>query len=743
LALRTPAGMLLSMATATVESVPRAAIGSGHRLVPRTQLVGRLLAARDMPLVLLVAPAGYGKTTVVSEWELQDSRPFAWVALREADNDPAHLRRSIAAALRRAPDHDDEGIVLVLDGAEVLTSPQSMDALVGLLEQHSEGGQLVLASRTEPALGVGALRAQRKLLELRAGDLAMAPVEAADLLHAQGFELDRRDLERLVARTEGWPAALYLAALAARGSHHPARALAGFAGDDRYVADYLAEELLAGCSEDELSFLIRTSVLDRLTGPVCDRLLERGDSAQMLKALSRSNLLLVPLDRCDTEFRYHRLLAEALRGELRRLEPDEEEPLHLRASSWFDEHDNPERAISHAIAAGDPALAGRLIWAHAPEMLGQARGRTLARWLSSFSETQIGASAELSLAAAASALFTGDRTLVECWTSAVMHGAGDASPALRAHALLLRASVAEDSIAAMGAGAEAACADIPEDSPWFALGQLVQGVAHHLTGDREAARRVLESGARHAAAGFPGIQALCLAQLCLLAIERGDWPSAESLSARAKRQVERSGLGDCPLSALAYAVSADVLAHVGRVEAAQADTRTAGSLLARLVDFSPWYEAEARIALGRSALRLSDLPHARKLLADATTALSRSPDAKVAVGWAKASDRQAHDSVSASPGGWCLTTAELRVLQFLPTHLSFPEVAERLFVSANTVKTHARSVYRKLGASSRGEAVQIARRSGLLDEASYAGIRHSTPYAISPDPSDVPECDAA
>jgi LuxR family transcriptional regulator, maltose regulon positive regulatory protein len=730
------------MATATVESVPRVATGSGHRLVPRTQLVGRLLAARDMPLVLLVAPAGYGKTTLISEWALEDTRPFAWVGLGEADDDPAHLRRSVSSALRRAPD-PEEAVVLVLDGVEVLNSPQSMDALAGLLEHQREGSQLVIASRTEPALGVGALRAQRKLLELRAGDLAMAPVEAATLLHAQGFELDPRDLDRLVARTEGWPAALYLAALAARGSNHPVRALAGFAGDDRYLADYLAEELLAGCSADELSFLMRTSVLDRLTGPVCDHLLERGDSAQWLKALSRTNLLLVPLDRRDTEFRYHRLFAEALRGELRRLEPDEEERLHRRASSWFDGHDNPERAISHAIAAGDPALAGRLIWALAPELLGQAPSRTLVRWLSSFSETQIGASAELSLAAAACALFTGDRTLVERWTSAVLHGAADASPALRAHALLIRAAVAEDSVAAMGAGAEAACVDIPDDSPWLALGQLVQGVAHHLSGEREAARRALESGARHAAAGFPGIQALCLAQLCLLAIERGDWPSAESLSARAKAQVERSGRGECPLSALVYAVSADVLAHVGRVEVAQSDSRIAASLLSRLVDFAPWYEAESRIALGRSALRLSDLPHARKLLAGAATALGRSPDATVALVWAETSERQAHDSASASPrGGWCLTTAELRVLQFLPTHLSFPEVAERLYVSANTVKTHARSVYRKLGASSRGEAVQIARESGLLDEASYVGIRHGAAHAISPDPSDVPECDA-
>lgn len=700
------------------------------------------MAARDTPLVLLVAPAGYGKTTLVSEWARHDARAFIWVDVHKAHNDPTQLRRAVAVALRGAPDRD-EPMVLVLDAAEALVSEEAMEAVLGLVDGQSDGSQVVLASRTEPPLGVGALRAQRKLLELRTGDLAMACVEAAALFHAQGFELGRRDLERLVSRTEGWPAALYLAALAARGAPHPARALAGFAGDDRYVADYLAEEPLAGCSADELSFLMRTSVLDRLSGPLCDHVLERGDSARMLKALSRKNLMVVPLDRCDTEFRYHRLFAQALRGELRRTEPDTAEPLHRRASAWFAEHDNSERAIGHAIAAGDPALAGRLIWAHVPDMVGHGHSRTLTRWLNDFSETQIASSPELSLAAAACALFTGDRTLVERWTSAALHAGGKRPPALQAEAQLMRAAVAEDRVAAMGSIAEAASEAIPEGSPWYALAQLLQGVAQHLSGDREAARRLLEDGARHAAAGSPGLQSLCLAQLCLLAIERGDWPSAESLSARARAQVERSGLGDCGLSALVYAVSSDVLAHVGRVESAQADVRTAASLLARLVDFAPWYEAECRIALGRTALRLSDLPHARSLLAEAADTLRRSPDAGVAIGWAAESERQASDSASASPdGGWHLTTAELRVLQFLPTHLSFPEVAERLFVSANTVKTHARSVYRKLGASSRGQAVQIARQSGLLDEASYAGLRHSTINGISPDLSDVPEGDS-
>jgi LuxR family transcriptional regulator, maltose regulon positive regulatory protein len=745
--------------------------------------VKRLMAARDTPLVVVVAPAGYGKTTLLREWSERDRRPFAWVALREADNEPSALLRSLGEALLDAELVDDEtvarldaessgpeamndicaavatrdgGIVLVLDGAHLIDRAECLELLSQLVELLGAAGQVVLASRTEPRLGLAGLRALRKVLELRSADLAMTGSEAAALLAAQGLELDRRALELLVHRTEGWPAGLYLAGLAAREEPNPVRALARFAGDDRFMADYIADEVLAPLPANLVAFLTRSSVLDSVSGPLCDFVLDRADSARLLKTLSRMNPMLVPLDRSDTEYRYHRLFAQALRAELSRREPGAATALHSRASVWYGEHGDAERSIEHAVAAGDVQLAGESLWSHSAGILGSGRLTELRGWLGRFSDEQLAAQPTLALAAAAGSLVAGERSRVERWTSLALRGLDGDEPGavagpLRAEVLLVRAAVADDRVGRMGEFAEAACADAPGDSSWLALGHLLHGVAHHLTGEREPARRLLEEGARHAAAGFPSMQSLCLAQLCLLAIERGDWPAAESLSARAKAQVERSGIRRYPTSALVYAVSADVQAHVGRVEACQADAGTAAELLAGLSDFSPWYEGECRIALARAALRVGDVPRARALLADAARDLERSPDATVALGWIEACRAQADLSTASAAGErWCLTTAELRILQFLPTHLSFPDVADRLCVSANTVKTHARSVYRKLGASSRAEAVARAREAGLLDEASHIGARalspveggddlfnEQAPSGISPDPRDA------
>ncbi|HEY2600252.1 MAG TPA: LuxR C-terminal-related transcriptional regulator [Thermoleophilaceae bacterium] len=714
----------------------------------------RLLAARAAPLVLLAAPAGYGKTTLLHEWAEEDGRPFAWVDLDGADSGPGRLLRTVVRAARDAAPFDidhfaaleaptpsraaaaipalgralsdcEGGIVVVIDDAQTLHSRGSLDALANLIEHLDEDCQVVLAARAEPALPLGALRASRMLVELRASDLAMTQSEAAALVGAHGVELDPDVLELLVHRTEGWPAALYLATLAMDGEPQPSRTLEQFAGNDRYVADYLEDEVLGSLSEELVAFLAGTSVLERLSGPLCDHLLERSDSALLLKQLSRTNLMVLPLDRFDDEYRFHRLFAEALQGELRRHDPELESALHQRASEWYDEHGDADRAIEHAIAAGDAARAGELLWSHAASYAGYGHSAELAGWLARFGDEQLASTATLALTAAAGSLVNGDRNLVERWTAAAL-GALEDEPQARGSELegeitILRASVSGEPLERVAETTAQACASAPDNSPWQALGRLLEGVARHLGGERERARRLLEDGARRGAAAAPHIQVLCLAQLGLLAIERRDWAAADSLASRARAQVERAGLGEYATSALVYAVAAHVEAQGGRVETAQADLRQACHLLAR-AELSPWYHAECQIALARAALRLSDVPQARALLAAAERQLESAPDARVPREWIAECQAQAEASSASAGGGWALTTAELRVLQFLPTHLSFPEMAERLYVSANTVKTHARSVYRKLEASSRGEAVVKARTAGLLDQASHAGV---------------------
>lgn len=735
--------------TATVESArlhpartsPRGVTSIASRreaagLIPRPRLVRRLAAARAVPVVLVVGPAGYGKTLLLDEWARIDGRRFVWVTAREADNDPDQLRRTLADA-GVAADGLARGQVLVLDGLQAIHAREALAVVSDLIEGADAGSQVVLSSRSEPALRLGGLRAQRQLAEVRPPELAMSGTEGAELLATHGLTLDRGELELLVRRTEGWPAALYLATLAAREDSHPAQALAEFGGDDRFVADYIDDELLASLDAQQVEFLARTSVLDNLSGPLCDFVLERTDSARVLKRLSRMNLMLVPLDHSDVQYRHHRLFAQTLRAELRRSEPELELRLHERASAWYGEHGDIERSIGHAVAGGDLQRAGDLIWAQAASTLGFGQAIQLRRWLHDFTDAELAASPALALSAAACALVSGDREQVEHWTSAAARAATSIKPgperrSLEAHALLLRATVTEDSVDAMAQVLHSAAADLPADTPWRGLACFLEGAAWHLAGEREPARQLLEEGARSSAATSPSIQALCLAQMGLLAIERRDWASAESLSARAKAQVERSGTADYPIAALVYALASDLEARLGRVESSQAAGRQAARLLAELGDFSPWYEAECRIAQARAALRLGDARQARELMTEAGRRLQSSPGAKVALRWVDDCREQAEQSSTAAAGtDWSLTTAELRVLQFLPTHLSFPDIAERLYVSANTVKTHARSVYRKLDASSRGEAVARAREAGLLDQASHAGIGNAELTTLS------------
>jgi LuxR family maltose regulon positive regulatory protein len=257
---------------------------------------------------------------------------------------------------------------------------------------------------------------------------------------------------------------------------------------------------------------------------------------------------------------------------------------------------------------------------------------------------------------------------------------------------------------------------MPDGTPWPALCSLLQGAALHLTGDLSQGRTHLEEGARRGAVAAPSIQVLCLAQLGILALDEQDGDTGELCITRARRQVDRVGLADYPVVALVYAASAVWRAHRGRVDEAQRDARHGLRLLAEMADFAPWYEAEARLMLARAALRLSDVVGARTLLAEASRLTRRVPDAVVLEQWLEESWAQA-DSFSAAAilGPSSLTTAELRVLRLLPTHLSFREIAARLQVSPNTIKTQAHAVYRKLDASSRTEAVSNARQVGLVD----------------------------
>jgi LuxR family maltose regulon positive regulatory protein len=705
-----------------------------------------LLGSPDLPLVLVVAPAGYGKTTLLTQWAIQDRRPFAWLTLDEGDNEPRELLASIAAVLDSLEPIDDElrvalaappggtagllaallrtverrsrSFVLVLDDLHALGAGKSMEALAAIIDHLPWGSQLAVASRDEPRMPVARLRANRNVLELRVADLVMTPSEGAALLASAGLALPGDELEVVLRRTEGWAAGLYLAALSLREGDNPATAVLSFRGDDRLVADYLRDEVLSGLSPNRVRFLTMAAVLETLSGPLCDAVLECRDSGRVLAQVERSNVMVFRSE--DGHYRFHGLLRQMLQAQLSRSDPDLAAALHQRAAHWFAHHGDVDRAVHHAIAAHDPALTGELLWQNFLQYASYGRNSSILDWLDRFTDEEVAAHPALALVAAGSQLAKGDRNLLERWTSAaalcLKDPAKSCPPSLEGGVSILRAAAATEGIVRTLELAGHAYDLFAEDDPWRSLCCLLIGLARHLSGERDRARRLLEEGARRGAVGAPGIQALCLAQLALLAFDDDDSANAHAHATRARAQIERFGLLEYPTSALVFAVSSAAHAQSGRVDEAKMDAQRAAELAARLADSAGWYEIEVRIALARTALRLSDMASARSQLAEASRLLRRSPDAVVLEEWLQDGWTWADSAIGHSLGDrWSLTTAELRVLQFLPTHRSLPEIAQELNVSANTVKTHTRAIYRKLEASSRAGAVVRARGSGLLD----------------------------
>jgi LuxR family transcriptional regulator, maltose regulon positive regulatory protein len=332
-------------------------------LVSRVQLLDCLEASGTAPVVALCAPAGYGKTVLAAEWAKRDPRPFVWLSIDRHDNDPTVLLTYLAVGLDRVEPIDPTvlgvlasrgasisqtvlprlgaalaskalPVVVVLDDVHLLHDQESLDAVAVLVDHLPTGSQLAVLSREKPPLPMARWRAEGRLAELGPRELAMSPPEAGSLLRAAGVELSDAEAAELTRRAEGWPVALYLAALANKASGQRGDTGFAFTGDDRFLADYLHAELLAHLPTERVAFLTRTAVLDRLTGPLCDAVLGSSGSAAMLESLERSNLLVIPLDRQREWYRYHPLFRELLRGELERSEPELVGTLTLRAARW-------------------------------------------------------------------------------------------------------------------------------------------------------------------------------------------------------------------------------------------------------------------------------------------------------------------------------------------------------------------------------------------------------------------------
>lgn len=724
-------------------------------LIQRDRLIAKLRHHRTAPLLAFVAPAGYGKTSLLWEWLGDEDRPSAWLTLGPQHTDPAQLLREVVdtlaemgslmpalelldelndsepnifgvllPGLEEAIAHLDPGVAIVLDDLHVLDRcPDALRVVAGILARLPPGVQVALASRTEPQLHLGRMRAHHALCELRSEDLSMDHAEAGELLRLAGLELADSEVESLRRRTEGWPAGLYLAALSLRDQDDRAAALERFAGDDHVVLEYLRDEYLSALSPRAIELLTHSAILPELHGPLCDALLQRPGATSLIEELARGNLLLSPIDRSHEWYRAHPLLRDALLRELRRVDPQGElaVQLHRRASAWHAGHGHLDSSIQHAVLACDVQRAGELLWENLPQYVTHGRNAEVQRWLGHFSSDQIAAEPALAAVAAHSSLAGGNIRMAEHWGLAAAGSLARSVPpptvaSLPAGVAIIEAAVGRHGVLPMGRDAARAYQLEPQDSPWRSLCCLFLGVSGHLVGDRVRAREHLQEGIHRSAPQAPNVEALCLVQLATIAAEEGDWQVGAELVDRAVTRIDGHGLGAYPTSALVFAVSAAVRSRIGHVDEGKRDLHRATRLMTMLDDFIPWYEAETRIAMARAALHLADIRLARTLLAEASHPARRVPDATVFRAWLDEIWEQVDTAAaSALSGSAALTMAELRILRFLPTHLSFREIGLRLHVSTNTVKTQAHAVYRKLGVCTRSQAVTRAGEIGLID----------------------------
>lgn len=719
-------------------------------MVPRTGLLDALAAAPERASVLmLTGPAGYGKTTVLSQWAAIDVREFAWVTVDEADDDPVRLAGHVALALHRirplqpavfralavgdGPRHltaltlllrslrtwSRPG-VLVLDDVHAVRDVEATNFIRGLAAGLPAGFHLAIGSRGH--LGFGRLRGEGRCLEFGVERLAFAKEETRAVLAHAGVESSDDIVGAVLRGTEGWPAAVYLAALAIGTAPDAAVAAGALSGDDPYIADYVRDELLARESPETVRFLLRTAALDQMSGALCDHVLGRSGSAGLLAEAAHRNLFVVPLDRRGQWYRYHHLVAEMLLSELRRREPGEEARVHRRAAGWYEQRGEPEEAIGHAIAGGDLLAAARLLNRHAGAFVDAGRLRTVRRWLKALGREGVVSFPPLAITAAWILALVGDSHGAQRYLHAAERASfegplPDGSSSITSAITILRASLGTLGVDRMLVDATAGADLEGPGSPWFPSAMATLGSAHALTGAPDVAVKELELAAQLGRrTPVPVAAVVALAELSMLAVEREDWPDAEKKAGLAVNLIETAGMEEHLFSILGFVAAARVAAHLGDHVAAR---RYAGAVLRTYMappGGIPWMSAQVAITLADTFLDLEDVAAARFRVTEAqghlagllTEGVLRKQLRRVSARLAR------DDGYAAAPSAMTLTEAEIRVVQLLPTHLTLREIGEQLQVSRNTVKTQVARVYQKLGCSNRADAVEQARDLGLL-----------------------------
>jgi len=715
--------------------------------VPRDRLLERLRPGPGIKVTIVAAPAGSGKTTLLGAWRdlERPARPVAWLSLDEGDNDPVVLWSYVLAALRSQcpdlrvsappevlgsarimdrflPELVNELIAigdaaLVLDDFHRLGSGLARDSVAWFVDHAPSTLQLVLATRSDPPLPLGAMRAHGELVEIRAAELGFTTEEAEMLLNDRlDLGLEPGSVNDLVERTEGWPAGLYLAALSLQAVEDRPAFLTTFGAESRNVVDFLIGEVLEAHDTATLTLMLRCSILERLCGSLCDAVLEQEGSDELLARLSHSNLFLLPLDDRGTWYRFHHLFAQLLRVELEHREPGLAATLHRRASAWHREHGSTDEAIEHALEAGAFVEARELITTTWFQYTQVARHATVVTWIERFPLEVRRQDPHLLLVAAWVYLLSGQRDASGAAISAVERlrpfdpgPLPDGFSSIEADLALLQGFLTWGDLRyAVERGRRAAELEGPT-SPWRPVTDVASGWCLYLLGE------FLEADRWFAAATQPAldleqwrvaVSSLVGRSLVAEALRRTDEQSALAARAVALLQEQRLEGADTELSiALGATLESrgDLGSALASFERAVAVHRDSGQ--PPLLALALIRQAAVLRALDREA-------EAQAAAEEARGAVDSCPDPGILASWLEDVERPPRTRRRNDDD--TLSERELVVLRALTGPLSEREIGRELYLSHNTIHTHTRSIYRKLGVSSRNEAIRRGRELGIL-----------------------------
>ncbi len=716
----------------------------------RERLIRLLAAEPRPPVVSVIAPPGYGKTLLLADWTSRASTPVAWLTLDAFDNDvsvflgylalmidriepidgavaaavaapPSRVLAAAVPQLARALHSIGRPAVMVLDDAHRLVDRSCLDALTQLLAYLPPGLQVVFAARTRPDLPFGRFRARGALLELTGNDLAMDMEETRAIVTAAGRPLAPSEAQALADRTEGWAAGIYLAAIAPQ-AEGPLRAPIDVSGRSDYIAEYLRSEFAAGLRDEDHSLLMRTSILEVVEPPLADAVAGSRDAAGRLAALADANLLVAEVSGPDPAFRYHGLLREFLLSELERREPGMDATLHRRAAAWYAAAGRTELAVEHALLADETDLAARLVVSVLLTTLYGGHDDTLDRWLNNFDDAAFARRPPLAAIGAWVHLLHGradaaDRLADIVESSTFAGDPGDGSASFESERAMLRAVMGRRGPEDVLANALIAVDAERPGSTWRTNALTLLGAAHGLLGDEAAADAAFAEAVE---AGAMAGSMVALARRASIALARGDSTAAESFARGAEAVLATAAYGSLVSALLVNAVSARVAIHLG--DLARARERLVLAQLARpsASAAAPWFSVGALLELAHAYLAVSDLAGAQVAVREADLIARRRPALGILGTELQEMRARVHDASGVLIGSSTLTPAELRLLPVLSTYLQFEEIGARLGLSPHTVKTHARSIYAKLGASNRSEAIERAVEIGLLEP--YPGL---------------------